>query len=158
MVKSNILSSSSRQANLSQIAAFSRSFVHSTHQPSDMPIQSVVDAYFFEEIQSCMGHQMAHAWLSAHNQTVQSQRSHQLDSCKAHSGPSTAVGAEQDDRSTLTAALPGPVCEMDWEDKLDLVDLAAKMGVGRGLLFTDAAHILLDSSCAQRSPAKAVSC
>ena len=127
-----------------------------------MPIQSVVEAFFFEEIQSCMGHQNAHAWLSTHNQTVQSKRSHQSDPCnlgyKAQSGPSTAVGAEQDDRSILTAALPGPVCEMDWEDELDLVDLAAKMGVGRGLLFTDAAHILLDSSCAQRSPAKAVSC
>lgn len=127
-----------------------------------MPIQSVVEAFFFEEIQSCMGHQNAHAWLSVNNQTVQSQRSHQSDSCdlgyKAHSGPSTAVGAEQDDRSTLTAALPGPVCEMDWEDELDLVDLAAKMGVCQGLLFTDAAHILLDSSYAQRSPAKAVSC
>ena len=105
---------------------------------------SIADAYFFEELSAALGYKQATHWLAHH--------------CKQRSGANSSAGSatpcsHEAAGSAMCSLLPTE--RNSWKTgHAEMSGLALELGADRGLLYTDAAHRVLDVS--PRSSRKAV--
>ncbi len=112
---------------------------------------SIADSFFFEELSATMGYAHAAHWLAQH--------------VNAHAGRRS--GARSADRSSGSSPLSSPrrqqtaslssESEQTYQTsdtRSDISELAHKLGADGCLLYTDAAHVVLDVP--PRSPRRAV--
>jgi hypothetical protein len=105
-------------------------------------MQSVTDTFFYEELCASMGPQGASNWLLTAHATQQALVDKSRDCCK------------RDRPDCVFTTLPNATgiqsqeVKVQWNrvmvEDVDINKLANELGVSPGLIFTDAAHILLD--------------
>ena len=123
---------------------------HSRGWPSAPFTLSIADAYFFEELSAALSHTQATHWLAHHANCKQRSRANSL------AGSATPVlSCLQLEAAGSAMCSPLPAERNSWRTvQAEISGLALELGADRGLLYTDAAHRVLDVS--PRSSRKAV--
>jgi hypothetical protein len=109
------------------------------HQPRMMTLS---DTYFYEELCASLDQSQATVWLTSTSTKAKAKWDRTTAVQRPASCPATTISQimEQNHQSfgsNLTTSLN--------VDELDISELARKLGVSPGLIYTDAAHILLDA-------------
>ena len=121
---------------------------------------SITDAYFVEELTASVGYAEAARWLDTHahgsgarcrrSMTVSSSPMTSISSSAAASpSPSSQCSPRRPNEAPLPGALSSGQARMRmaW----DMSELAMGLGADRGLLYTDAAHMVLEGSLQKRN-------
>ena len=116
---------------------------------------SIAEAFFFEELSASAGRRDAQSWLTSATAATDSADSNSDQSSRGQtqsksvnmpspSTPSTASGIQS--TSSLNHTVPQASAYHAGHDAARLSELARNHGESAGLIYTDAAHILVDRS------------
>ena len=112
-------------------------------------MMTVTTAFFYQELCASLGNAQASEWLvseavaqPSNVRTTSRPNSWHSTSSQCRKGENVS---ELVDESVVRPATCPVATFSQWSDDLDISELASKLGVSAGLIYTDAAHTLLDS-------------
>ena len=102
---------------------------------------TIADAFFYQELQATLGKTQASDWLAS-RQLAEQPAVLRLSSSSSQ-GDVTYDVSEAVEYLRCLATCPASLSR-ERSDDLDMSELASKLGVHVGLIYTDAAHTMLD--------------